>query len=104
MRTGSGDDPLDAWIDEATRQCAERGYRGPIFERMRRKHGTVGAMERIVKTTDIQSGFVRLKELGILQWSIEEGVCRFADRFTSEALVYAQFRLEHPDDPILRIR
>lgn len=97
---------LEAWLDEATRQCAAHGYRGTLFERMRRDPalGTLGAMEKIVKTTDIQSGFVRLKQLGILQWSIEEGVRKFESEFTSEAVTYAKFRLENPNDPILRAR
>jgi hypothetical protein len=38
---------------------------------MRRQHGTIEAIERLVQSDDIQSGFKRLQQLNLLEWTIE---------------------------------
>jgi hypothetical protein len=39
---------------------------------MRKRHETIPAMTRLVESGDIQSGFKKLKKLGLAQeWSIE---------------------------------
>jgi hypothetical protein len=97
-------DSLEAWIDESIQLSQSRGYHPTIFMGMRDQHGTVEAMEHLVRSGEIQSGFVRLKHLRMLEWSIEAGVLRFPERFTDEARQCAQFRIDHADDPILRAR
>jgi hypothetical protein len=93
-------DPLELWADEAIRRCRAAGYHG-VFEEMRGRHGTDGAMARLVRSADIQSGFFRCM---LREWTIEAGILRFPDRFTVEEREAAQFRLDHVDDPMLRAR
>ena len=70
---------------------------------MRKRHTTVGAMERLVESGHIQSGFVRLKKLGMAkEWSVEAGILKFPKRFSLAARDCAQFRLDHIDDEELR--
>jgi hypothetical protein len=95
-------DPLEAWVDESIGRARARGYHPTIFIGMRERYTTVPAMERIVASGEIQSGFIRLKHLGMLEWTIEEGILRFPERFTDQARAAAQFRIEHADDPMLR--
>lgn len=100
-----GTDPLDAWVDESIARSRARNYHPTIFIRMRERYGTEQAMEKIVRSGVMQSGFIRLKHLGMAEdWSIEAGILLFRERFTQDAQNCAQFRLEHIDDPILRGR
>jgi hypothetical protein len=86
---------LDAWIDEAIRISSQHKYYPTTFMNMRRTHGTVGAIERLVISGDIQSGFRRLKELGLLQWTIEQAVLTFSNDFPNpEVRKAAQWRLD----------
>jgi hypothetical protein len=62
-------------------------------------------MELIVHSGEIQSGFIRLKHLGMAKdWSVEAGILRFPHLFTRQATECAQFRLDHIDDDSLRSR
>ena len=97
-------DPLEAWGDESIERARARGYHPNIFIGMRERYTTVPAMEKIVASGEIQSGFIRLKHLGMLDWTIEAGILRFPERFTNQARAAAQFRIEHADDPILRTK
>lgn len=54
---------------------------------------TVPAMEKIVASGVIQSGFMRLKHLGMLDLTVEAGILRFPDRFSAQACAAAQFRI-----------
>jgi len=69
---------------------------------MRRQYKTVPAIEKLVISGEIQNGFRRLQELNMLQWSIEEAVRRFPNRFTKKALDCAEFRLNNINDKTLR--
>ena len=40
---------------------------------MRHQPGTIDAIERLVQSGDLQSGFKRLKQLGLIDWTIEFG-------------------------------
>lgn len=102
MRTAA--DPLEAWVDESIQRAQARGYNPHIFMGMRDRYTTVPVMERIVASGEIQSGFTRLKQLGMLDWTVAAGILRFPDRFTEDARAAAQFRIDHADDPILRTR
>jgi hypothetical protein len=92
-------DPLEAWVDESIRRSQARGYHPKEFINMRARYTTVPAMERLMQSGQIQSGLVRLNELGMAhEWSVEAGILRFPERFTLAAREAARFRLDHIDD------
>jgi hypothetical protein len=43
---------------------------------MRRQHGAIEAIERLVQSGDIQSGFKRLQQMALLDWTIEAAVIK----------------------------
>jgi hypothetical protein len=59
----------------------------------RAQYGTIEAIERLVQSGDIQSGFKRLRELGLLDWTIEAAVIKFPDEFTRHARECSAWRL-----------
>ncbi len=99
-------DELEAFIDESILRSRKRGYYPSEFIRMRGrdKSRTVDAIERLIKAGEIQSGFKRLQQLDLLEWSIEASVLKFPDQFTAEAIACADFRLRNINDPVLRTR
>lgn len=86
---------LDEFVDETIRQARAVGYHPTVFIGMRQKYGTVQAIKRLVETSEPQSGFKRLKDLGKLEWTLEAAVRNFPqdfpDRKTQE---FAQARLD----------
>jgi hypothetical protein len=86
-------DELEAFIDEGIRRSIRGGYNPTIFVGMRARHGTVEAITRLVQSGEIQSGFKRLNELGLLEWSIESAIIKFPHRFSANARECAEFRL-----------
>jgi hypothetical protein len=85
---------LEAFIDEALRLSKARGYIPTIFVGMRHQLGTIDAIERLVQSGDLQSGFKRLKQLGLIDWTIESVVIRFAAEFSNNARQCAEWRLK----------
>jgi len=85
---------LDEFVDELIRRAAVLGYHPTIFMRMRAEHGTVSAIRRIVESSEPQSGFKRLKELGLTDWCLESGVLKYPDQFPAKTAVYAKARLD----------
>jgi hypothetical protein len=85
---------LEAFVDEATRLAKERGYNPSIFVGMRHQFGTIDAIEKLVQSGEMQSGFKRLKQLGLLDWTIETAVIRFAAEFSNNARQCAEWRLQ----------
>ena len=47
---------------------------------MRHQFGTIDAIERLVQSGELQSGFKRLKQLGLIDWTIEFAVISFCGR------------------------
>ncbi|MGC8477137.1 MAG: hypothetical protein ACP5NP_12350 [Acetobacteraceae bacterium] len=95
-------DPLEVWVEQSI-QRSQSKYHPSEFIRMRDRHGTVKAMERLMRAGQIQSGLVRLKELGMAEdWSVEAGILKFPDRFKEAERAAARFRLDHIDDEDLR--
>jgi hypothetical protein len=92
MRTDRAD-PLEAFVDEGIRRMAKRGYYPTIFQGMRERHGTVEAIAKLVESGEIQSGFRKLQQLRMLDWSMEAAVMRFPERFSPAARECAEFRL-----------
>jgi hypothetical protein len=85
---------LEAFIDEAIRLSKAKGYNPTIFQGMRHDQGTLAAIEKLVQSGEIQSGFSRLNDLGLLAWSIESAVIKFPDEFTRNTRQCAEWRLE----------
>lgn len=96
-------DPLEAFIDESIRLFAKRDYHPTEFIRMRKRYnGAVPAIEKLVRSGEVQSGFRKLQKLDMLERSMEGTVRKFPDRFTSDARKCADFRLEHAEDETLQ--
>ncbi|HEX4158014.1 MAG TPA: hypothetical protein VHY79_06030 [Rhizomicrobium sp.] len=87
-------DELESFIDETIRRAAEHGYVPTVFIKMRRDYGTVSAISRLVRTGDTQTGFTRLNELGLRDWTIEAAVLRFPDCFDRNDRASAAWRLD----------
>jgi hypothetical protein len=85
---------LEAFIDKSIELAKERGYNPAIFIGMRRQYGTVDAIERLVQSGDLQSGFKRLNQLDLLDWTIESAVTRFPTEFSRNARQCAEWRLQ----------
>jgi hypothetical protein len=86
---------LESYVDESIRKSAEAGYHPTTFIGMRNRHQTLEAMEKLVKSGELQSGFRRLKQLGLAaEWSVEAIILKFPDEFTRDAVECARWRLE----------
>lgn len=87
---------LDQFIDESIRQSRLKGYSPTAFMRLRATYGTVEAVRRLVQSSDKQSGFVKMRTLDLLGWSLEAAVLRFPHEpgFTRETATYAKARLD----------
>jgi hypothetical protein len=85
---------LEAFIDESIELAKQRGYDPIVFKGMRRNHGTLEAIERLVRSGDIQSGFKRMKQLDLLAWTVEAAVLKFPSEFTRNARECAEWRLQ----------
>jgi hypothetical protein len=102
MRTDSRCDALEAWVDEAIQRCASRGLLPGRFPEMRKNLGTAPAIARLMNTPFERTPLRRLKQAGLIEWSLEAGVLRFPDCFGPRIRDAAQFRLDHVDDASLR--
>jgi hypothetical protein len=85
---------LEAFIDKSIELAKEREYNPAVFVAMRRQYGTVDAIERLVQSGDLQSGFKRLKQLDLLDWTIESAVIKFPTEFSRNARQCAEWRLQ----------
>jgi hypothetical protein len=85
---------LESFIDEGIRLAKARGYNPTVFIGMRHQHGSLEAIERLVQSGDIQTGFKRMEQLGLLDWTIEAAITKFPSEFTHNALQCAEWRLE----------
>ena len=88
--------PALGWKPLSTRvsnYSKERGYIPTAFIAMRRQYKTLEAIERLVQSGDIQSGFKRLCKLHLLDWTLEAAVTKFSEEFTRNARECAEWRL-----------
>ncbi len=90
----SDQENLDDWVNESIRRSVAEGYHPTAFLQMRDRWGTKDAMKRLVMSGDIQSGFVRLRDLGLLDWSVEAGVLKFSSIFDKSVREAAQWRID----------
>ena len=84
---------LEAFIDETIKRSKAKGCHPTKFIGMRQSLGAVPAISRLVQNSEPQSGFWRLHELGLLEWTIEAAVEKFPAEFTPSDLAYAPFHL-----------
>ena len=84
---------LENFIDLGVKLAKEKGYNPHVFIRMRNQYGTIESISRLVVSGEEQSGFKRLKKLGLLDYSIEAAVLKFPKEFSSQAMECAEFRL-----------
>lgn len=84
---------LEAFVDESIHLARQKGYIPTAFIGLRVRHGTLQAISRIVENGDVQSGFKRLKSLGLLDWTIEAAVLKFPEEFSAATKECAEFRL-----------
>lgn len=59
---------------------------------LRSKRGTIKAIELLVEKGELQSGFLKAKQLGVEP--VERAVIEFKDEFTPLTLAYAAVRLK----------
>lgn len=84
---------LEAFVKELIQRSAACGYYPTTFMRMLERHRTKKAMALLVEQGEIQSGFRRLHELGLLDWSVEAGVVKFRGEFDRMHVEAAEWRL-----------
>lgn len=85
---------LENFVDEAIRRFRARGYNPIKFKRMRASDGTVEAIKKLVASGNKQSGFARIWEIGLLNWSMEAAILKFPDEFTIHEQNMARMRLK----------
>jgi hypothetical protein len=90
---------LEAFIDKTIELAKARGYNPTTFIGMRHQYGTIDAIERLVQSGDIQSGFKRLNQLGLSEWTIESAVTKFPAEFSRNARQCAEWRIEQVTKP-----
>lgn len=84
---------LERFIDESIKLSSAKGYYPSVFISMRDRHKTLGAISRLVRSGDIQSGFKRLSELDMLDWTIEAAIQKFPSEFDHHDRACAEYRL-----------
>jgi hypothetical protein len=74
---------LDEFVDEGIRRGrkCEPPYVPTRFMQMRDRYGTVEAIKHLMLNSDPQSGFRRLVDCGLKEWTLEAAVV--SDRFKS---------------------
>ena len=95
---------LEAFIDEGIEFSKARGYNPTVFIGMRGQHGAIEAIERLVQSGDIQSGFKRLRQMNLLEWTIEAAVTKFPSEFGRHTRECAEWRLAQANKPSVRVK
>jgi hypothetical protein len=90
---------LEEFIEDSLQHLSERGYVPDEFLDMRNQHGLITAITRCVEGSEFKGGFLRLLELGLVDWSLESAVVEFPERFTKLTVAYARARLNGVFDP-----
>ena len=89
---------LVKWVEESIRLSRQAGYSPGRFEAMwarqgRTRDGLIVVMTQLVESGEIKSGLKRMKDLGLLEWSIESGVIKFASEFKPRTVDSAKWLL-----------
>jgi hypothetical protein len=88
---------LDEFVDQGVRVAHDHGYHPTKFLQMRQsgQYTTIALIRHLVETSEPRSGFVRMKELGLQQWTLEAAVLKFQDEFKDlPTIKYAQARMD----------
>jgi len=91
MRTASSG--LERFVDEAIWKGSLKGYVPSKFITMREELGTVDAMSALVRSGDVASGFKKLRDLGMLELSMEAAMLNFPHEFADDDRACALTRL-----------
>ena len=87
-------DKLEAYIDEGIKRSYEAHLPPTRIKEMRDRFGTIGAIERLVSSGDIQSGFQAAVAAGLAEWTLEAAVLKFPSLFSKQLCEAAEFRLK----------
>ena len=90
----SGSIELEKFVDELIKRSIEKGHTPQMFTDMRHRHGTMETIKRLVTSKNVQEGFKKLGELGLLDMSAEAAVLKFPEEFTPEEQEVARWRLK----------
>ena len=90
---------LDQFIDESIRRSAACGYHPKAFMGMRedarrRGKGVASVIALLVESSEPKSGFLRLVQLALTDWSLEAAVMKFPKQFSNRTRAYAEERLK----------
>ncbi len=88
---------LDEFLDESVRRSAAVGYHPTKFIGMRdeaRKRGksVVSVIKSLVESSEPRSGYVRLVQLGLTEWSLESAVLKYPQEFERRTIAFAEAR------------
>jgi hypothetical protein len=85
---------LEEFVDESISRAQARDYTPNWFIGMWNEDRSHAPIERLVKTAEAKSGYKRMVQIGLKDWTLEAAVVRFPKRFSKEAFAYASARLE----------
>ena len=89
---------LDEFIDESIKRSGALGYHPTKFmgmreDAIRRGKSINSVITALVVSSEPKSGFLRLVELNLTDWSLEAAVMKFPKQFDSLTQAYAKARL-----------
>ena len=85
---------LDEFLDESIKRSVVNGYTPTTLISLRSKIKTAPAMSRIVEMGGLNSGFTRLLDLGLFDWTLEAGVIKYSEQFAATTISCARERIE----------
>ena len=72
------------------------GYFAARTRQMIKKHGKITALSLLMKSSDLQQGFKKLRDVNQLDKTFEFIVIKYKALFDSDVVKAAQWRLDHP--------
>jgi hypothetical protein len=85
---------LEEFVDESISRAQARGYTPNWFVGMWNDDRSLAPIEQLVKTSEAKSGYKRMVRIGLKDWTLEAAVVKYPERFSKEAIAYANARLE----------
>ncbi len=93
---------LEQFIVESLKRSSEKKYHPTGFLQMVPKAfpsesarlGLIEAIRRCVESSEPKSGFRRMVDLDLKDWTLEAAVLRFPELFKPQAIAYAETRLK----------
>ena len=84
-------------VEELLRLARLKNYVPTAFIRMRQNVGSVSAISKLMVSANIQTGFLRLLQLGLREHSLEAICLQFPEDFSKQVRECARFRLSFAD-------